>query len=98
MGNAAERKQMMFTHAGESDVPDQHQLIVVLGKCHLKVPRRVPVQSCEHFLIHAGNASRRVEQAGTIRVLAHRPQDRSHRTLIATRSISWGSRDPETNG
>ena len=81
MSNPTKGEKVMFTHAGEPDVPDQNQFVVVLRKRHLEVLRRVPLQPREHLLIHAGHTAGSIKQAGPIRVLPNRSQDCSHGTF-----------------
>jgi len=71
---------MVLAQRVELDVGHQHHLLVLDVKQgvvdHLL---RVGVVAGQQFLVHAGHALRRLEQAVTIRILPHRLEQRAHR-------------------
>jgi hypothetical protein len=61
MRNASKRQQVMFAHAGEFDVANQHDLVVTFFERHVEVAAGIKVETAKHFGIHIRHTARSVE-------------------------------------
>ena len=81
VGLADERQQVVLTHAVESDVTHEYQLVVIFREDFLQVPSRLGMQAGEQLSVHSGDSARRIEQSFTVRIFADRRQNFSNSTL-----------------
>ena len=83
VNDAEERKQVMFAHALEADVLDEHDLVILFAEHFFEMPPRIGAQAAEHLRVHAGHARGRLAEAFAIRILAHGEKDLAHRLFNA---------------
>ena len=70
MGLSGEWQQMVFAHARKSNVANDDNLVVLLGKDFSQMDAGVLVEPGEHFGIHPGHTGWRFQQAFTIGIFA----------------------------
>ena len=83
VGDAEERHKMVLAGGIDRNVPDQHQLLVILRKRLIQHVRRFGVQASEHFRIRASHPCRGFQQALTVWVLPYRDEQLAHGSLGA---------------
>ena len=72
MGLAVEREEVVFAHAVERNVAQDHHLVVGYFETDLEVVSGVHGKAAEDLLVHLGDAAGSVEQPLAGRVFAHR--------------------------
>ena len=83
VGDAGERKQVVFAHARERNVANQNHLVVSFREDDFQVSSRIDMQAAEHLGVHLRYASRRLLKPLPIRILANSRQDFTNRPLDA---------------
>lgn len=79
MGDSIKWKQMVFAHAGESNVANQYHFVVRFGKDDIEVPGRIEEEPAKHLLVHFSDAARGVDKPRAIGIFADGDQDLSNR-------------------